>query len=137
MPCFHPIRQNRKQSTFQILTRHPTYYLPEGDLFIIVQQTQFRIHSYFLLRESIHFQRLLNPFSYSISTAPGISAARPLILTDITSRNLAIFLWVFYTPRFGHYQHSLHNWLIIHTYAIQWGFPTIQLLAERHIIKQH
>jgi len=137
MPCFHTSRRNRKRPTVQILTRHPIYHFPDGDLFIIVQQTQFRIHSHLLLRESIHFQQLLNPFSHSLPTAPGISAARPLILTDTTSRDFAIFLWVFYTPRFGRYQHSLHNWLIIHTYAIQWGFPTIQQLAERHIVKQH
>ena len=135
MPCFYIAKRNRKRHTIQILTRHPIYYFPEGDLFIIVQQTQFRIHSYFLLRESTHFQQLLNPFSSFLPTTPGISAARPLILNDTSSRNFAIFLWVFYTPHFGRYQHSLHNWLIIHTYAIRWEFPIIQQLAEQHIIK--
>jgi len=141
MPCFPIIRTYRNRptprtlSTPRILTQHPIYYFAEGDLFIVTQQTQFRIHSYFLVRESIHFRQLLNPFLHHSSTAPGISASHPLILTDVTSTNFAIFLWVFYTPYFGYYQHSIHNWLIIHTYAVQWGIPTVQQLAISHIFK--
>lgn len=117
----------------RIITRHPTYYLPGGDLFIQIQRVLFRIHSYFLLRESTHFQRLLTPSPHEPPRTIGTSISHPLILTDVLPSNFAIFLWVFYNPHFGQYDTSLHHWVIIHTYALTWNFPEVRTLAERYL----
>src|SRR5271155_2097698 len=120
--------------TSQIVARHSTYYFPGGDLFITVQRVLFQIHSHFLLRESTHFLRLLTPSPHDLPVTIGTSAIRPLILTDITPSNFAIFLWVFYNPRFGQYETTHQNWIIIHNYSLIWNFPEVRHLAEHHLL---
>src|SRR5271154_2839053 len=66
-------------------------------------------------------------------TVRNTSPIQPLILTDISPRNFAIFLWVFYNPQFGRYIMTLQDWTIIHNYSIAWNFPEVRHLAERHL----
>src|SRR5271154_6390625 len=132
-PLFDIDGRNDDQPLSQIITRHPTYYLSGADLFVIVQRVLFRIHSYFLLRESTHFQQLLSTSPHDLPNIIGTSPTRPLILTDISPRNFAIFLWVFYNPQFGRYITTLQHWTIIHNYSIAWNFPEVRFLAERHL----
>ena len=133
VPFFDIDGRDEEQYTSRVITRHSTYYLTGGDLFIQVQRIIFRIHSHFLFRESHHFQRLLASSPHDPPSNIGKSNTRPLILTDITPTNFAIFLWVFYNPRFGQYDTSTHNWVIIHTYALTWDFPEVRHLAERYL----
>src|SRR5271156_6861944 len=132
-PLFDIDGQDDDQPISRIVARHPTYYLPGADLFVTVQRVLFRIHSYFLLRESTHFQRLLSTSPHDLPNIIGTSPTRPLILTDISPSNFAIFLWVFYNPQFGRYITTLQNWTIIHNYSIAWTFPEVRFLAERHL----
>src|SRR5271163_2811255 len=87
VPFFDIDGRDEARPTSRIVTRHPTYYLPGGDLFITVQRVLFRIHGYFLLRESSHFLRLLTSSPHDPPVTTGTSATRPLILTDIIPSN--------------------------------------------------
>src|SRR5271156_4606475 len=55
---------------------HIEYYLPGGDLFILVDDTLFRIHSYFFHRESQNWQNLLG------TTTTGRAPNAPLIFKN-------------------------------------------------------
>ena len=117
----------------RIVTRHPIYYLLGADLFIRIQQVLFRIHSYFLIRESIHFQRLLVPSPHDPPRTLGTSLSHPLVLTDTTPSHFAVFLWVFYNLQFGQYHNSQANWIIIRTLAIQWQFSEVLRLTNQYL----
>src|SRR5271155_2022952 len=90
---------------------HIEYYLPGGDLFILVDNTLFRIHSYFFRRESQNWRNLLG------TTTTGRMADAPLILNDefplcppATPSLFTNFLWVFYNPRYSIYEASSATW---------------------------
>ena len=79
------------------IRNHIKYYDPGGDLFTLIDDTLFRIHSYFFHCESLDWQNLLG------TTTTGHTADAPLILTDefvlyppATPILFAQFLWVFY-----------------------------------------
>src|SRR5271155_2854311 len=55
---------------------HIEYYVPGGDLFILIDNTLFRIHSYFFHRESQDWRNLLG------TTRTGRTADAPLILNN-------------------------------------------------------
>ena len=126
-------RDDNDNRPSRIVTRHPTYYLFGADLFIRIQRVIFCVHSYFLLRESVHFQRLLTPSPHDPPRTLGTSLARPLVLTDTTPSHFAIFLWVFYNPHFGQYNTSQTNWTIVRSLAIQWQFLEVLQLADQHL----
>src|SRR5271155_5795592 len=93
VPFFDIDGRDEEQYTSRVITRHSTYYLTIRDLFIQVQRILFRIHSYFLFRESHHFQRLLAPSPHNPASNIGKSITRPLVvLMNITPTNFAIFL---------------------------------------------
>ena len=90
---------------------HIEYYLPGGDLFILVDNTLFRIHSYFFRRESQNWRNLLG------TTTTGRTADAPLILNNefplrplATPSLFANFRWVFYNPRYSIYEASSATW---------------------------
>ena len=87
------------------------YYLPGGDLFVLVDNTLFHVHSYFFRRESQDWRNLLG------TTTTGHSADAPLILNNkfalyppTTPLLFASFLWVFYNPRYSIYKASQQTW---------------------------
>ena len=93
--------------------RHPLYFIPDGDTTIKVYHSSnsltsvlnvpcrqvedciFRIHRYFLVRESKHFR---STFVTSIpcKDPPGSSETNPYVLEDVSSEAFADLLWVFY-----------------------------------------
>src|SRR5271163_5265941 len=80
VPFFDIDGHDEEQYTSRVITPHSTYYLTGGDLFIQVQRILFRIHSYFLFRESHHFQRLLAPSPHDPPSNIGKSITCPLVL---------------------------------------------------------
>lgn len=58
----------------------------------------FRVHRYFLERESSYFRLRLDNSTRPDREAPGSSELNPLVLDEATSDAFACFLWVFYNP---------------------------------------
>lgn len=97
--------------------RHEKYYIPSGDVVFLVSRallhvyafTQtssqvediiFRVHRYFFLRDSPVFRDM-----FSLPTPPepgtnveGASDENPISLPQVTSKEFAHFLWLFYKP---------------------------------------
>ena len=124
----------RLNSPASIIHNHIEYYLPGGDLFILVDDTLFRIHSYFFRRESQDWRNLLG------TTTTGRTADAPLILNEefairppATPLLFANFLWVFYNPRYSIYDASSTTWRQIQLYAIHWRMDQVQHLAYREL----
>ncbi|KAH9042763.1 hypothetical protein EDB85DRAFT_2271580 [Lactarius pseudohatsudake] len=112
--------------------RHGVYFLFEGDIIIRVEDSIFRVHRYFLTRESTHFRSL---FSSSYRDPPGTTEANPVVLEDATSEAFADFLWVFYNPEYSIYIATPEKWQRILALAQKWKFIQVEKLCERELEK--
>lgn len=63
-----------------------------------VENYIFRVHRYFLQRESAYFRLRLDPSTHPGQVLPGSSEDYPLVLEGATPDAFACFLWVFYNP---------------------------------------
>ena len=113
-------------SPMSSLRHHPNYYLPGGDLYIQVATTLFRIHSYFLVRESFIWQQFLR------GTTRGRTQNSPIQLihelpspTSTTPDTFPDFLWVFYNPLYFNYDAPSQLWFNIMSYAVLWGMDNV------------
>jgi hypothetical protein len=71
-----------------------------------VDNTLFRVHRYFFIRDSSWFwEELPYPLPPG-ETTEGSSEKRPFVLEDITREEFALFLWVFYNPFVFRHPHS-------------------------------
>ncbi|KAL9712208.1 hypothetical protein Ac2012v2_005287 [Leucoagaricus gongylophorus] len=123
-------------SAFRSLTRHEEYYLPGGDLFLLVEHHIFRVHRYFFERESTYFKgKLATPASPG-SIRPGTSESSAILLEDVRVHEFARFLWVFYNPKYSLYNTSVADWTAILSLAHRWAFPEVKALAVRELEKQ-
>jgi hypothetical protein len=100
---------------------HPKYYLPGGDLYVLVSHftfvvfvnsltlpgtqingTMFRIHSFFFNRESAFFRDVSASMdavgSAEENEEKGKSEDRAIRVLDVTVEEFERFLWVFYNP---------------------------------------
>ena len=124
----------RPNSPSRVIRNDREYYLPGGDLFVLVESTLFRIHSYFFTRESRMWRHSLG------NTTKGRESNNPLDLnTDvypfspIIPTDFASFLWVFYNPRHSLYETTEAHWLTIQRYAIIWDMQEVLNLAYREL----
>ena len=83
---------------------HSTYYLPGGDLYIIIQNIIFCIHCYFFKCDSPRFKEWFDTSNGTPSQPNGRTLSTAFILDNIQPDEFADFLWVFYNPT-----HSLYN----------------------------
>jgi len=60
-----------------------------------VEDKIFRIHKYFLTRESKHFRSMLVA-AIPCRDPPGSSETNPVVIEDATSEAFANLLWIFY-----------------------------------------
>ncbi|KIM46830.1 hypothetical protein M413DRAFT_263918 [Hebeloma cylindrosporum] len=89
------VEQMRTEDKARTLVHHQQYYISGGDLFIIVEQTLFRVHSQ-LFRDSDWFS---NKLSASPGGRPqGFDDSTAIILDGLSPGDFAKFLGFFYTP---------------------------------------
>jgi hypothetical protein len=112
-PSPMPIKINSSTDT---ASHHGEYYITGADLIVRVrgfpieimllsksenrqvQDTLFRIHRYFFLRESAHFRSKLPHAPSPGDSHKGSSDNNPLVLDDALKVDFERFLWVFYNP---------------------------------------
>jgi len=112
--------------------RHMVYFIPEGDITIKVDDTVFRIHRYFLIKESKHFRSMLIP-AIPCRDPPGSSETNPVVLEDAESEAFADLLWVFYNPKYSIYTATVDKWKRILNLAQQWSFIEVEKLCVREL----
>ena len=120
------------------ITRHSSYFLTRGDLYILCERVMFRVHSYFFERESILYQERLRLAERNPLLWTGQTSARPYVVqsTDITAEDVSHFLWVFYNPAYSLYNTaSLSTWASILKCARYWNFPQVIDLVDREVAK--
>ncbi|KAH9008268.1 hypothetical protein EDB83DRAFT_2323193 [Lactarius deliciosus] len=116
------------------VVRHGVYFFHDGDIIIRVEDTVFRIHKFFLTRESKHFWAI---FMTNVPSRdpPGSSELNPVVLKDATSEAFADFLWVFYNHEYSIYSATLEKWKRILALAQEWGFIQVERLCVRELEK--
>lgn len=121
-------------STLAVPTmRHSGYFIHEADLTIRVDRYVFRVHRFFLERESAYFRLRLEKSSHPERNPPGSSESNPLVLDDATSEAFARFLWVFYNPKYSVYNATPEEWSSILELAQKWGFRHVEELCIREL----
>ncbi|KAI9465151.1 hypothetical protein BJY52DRAFT_1245376 [Lactarius psammicola] len=114
--------------------RHKVYFFPDGDITIRVEDSTFRVHRYFLIRESIYFQSMLVG-TIPCLDPPGSSETNPVVLKDATSEGFADLIWVLYKPQYSTYSATLDKWKRILTLAQQWSFIQVEELCVKELEK--
>ncbi|KDQ23567.1 hypothetical protein PLEOSDRAFT_1023681, partial [Pleurotus ostreatus PC15] len=104
------------------LIQHQRYYLSDGDLYALSDNTIFRIHAHFLQKHSVWIQ-----------TQPHLAGReedKPLVLCEgISANDFAKVLWVFYDETLER-QASGEEWFGILLTAEKMQMPRVQLLAS-------
>ncbi|KAH9067765.1 hypothetical protein EDB87DRAFT_37252 [Lactarius vividus] len=117
----------------QRIPRHELYYIHGGDVVFNVDNTLFRVHRYFFIRDSLWFQ---NKLPYPLppgEITEGSSDNFPLTLVDISKIEFEHFLWVFYNPKYSLYDADVDTWTSILKLAHRWEFIEVKALAVRRL----
>ncbi|KAI5122321.1 hypothetical protein M0805_002488 [Coniferiporia weirii] len=113
--------------------RHDEYYIPDGDVVLKVEKTPFRVHRYFLVRESPVFRDMLSLPPPSNKVLEGASDGNPIHLPQVKATEFAHFLWVFYNPKYSVYDAPLDTWIAILQLAHRWEFAEVRELVFREL----
>ncbi|KAF8622941.1 hypothetical protein AX15_006617 [Amanita polypyramis BW_CC] len=122
-----------ESGSFFALTRHDEYFLTGGDLFVMVDHVQFRIHKFFFERESPFFRSQFTAPAAPGAHKPGSSESTAIILDGLKPAEFARFLWVFYNPKYSIYNASVDDWSVILRLAHRWTFHEVKELAIREL----
>ncbi|KAI0300451.1 hypothetical protein B0F90DRAFT_1668282 [Multifurca ochricompacta] len=99
----------------------------------LVENTLFRVHRYFLIRDSAYFRdKLPQPFSPGESSK-GSSDRNPLVLDNVLKVEFERLLWVFYNPKYSLYDAGIEEWTSILKLAHDWNFIEVKALAVREL----
>lgn len=118
---------NSTQDGNPLAHHHPEYYLGDGNITFIVENTLFRIHRYFFERESEDF---IQSFA---NHQDGTSDEGPFRLEGITSNDFATFLWVWYSPKYRLDKKFKDHWLVILELSTRWRFSRMKELAVEQL----
>ena len=113
------------------------YYLPRGDLYILIDNTIFHIHRYLITHDSTMINAMLDTAEEDIGKQPtGSSQTDPLFLKSefTTPHTFTLLLSIIYNPKYNIYEnHTWQDWFDILYIAIYWGFGEIEWLAMQQI----
>lgn len=107
---------------------HPEFYLRDGNITFIVENTLFCVHRFFFERESQVFMR-----EFAQAPQDGISDDNAFRVEDVTSVDFATLLWVWYSPKYRLDRTSLDNWLVVLELSTRWQFLEMKKLAVERL----
>lgn len=107
---------------------HPEFYLPDGNITFLVEDTFFCVHRSFFDRESqVFIQELAQALQ------DGTSDDSAIRVQDVTSVDFATLLWVWYSPKYRLDKKSSDNWLVILELSTRWQFLEMKKLAVEQL----
>ena len=112
------------------------YYLPGGDLYILIGNTMFRVHHYFLTRDSGTIHCKLEAAELDKDAPTGATRTDPICLHDefTNARTFSLILSIIYNPQYNLYNgYTRCDWFNILYVAVSWEFKEIQRLAMQQI----
>ncbi|KDQ59002.1 hypothetical protein JAAARDRAFT_649995 [Jaapia argillacea MUCL 33604] len=93
----------------------------------LVEDTLFKVHSFFFERDSEYFRTVFLQHGSS-------SESNPIIIEDVSITSFESFLGVFYPRHFAkHTATTVEEWTSILALATKWSFDTIRTLAMREL----
>jgi len=106
--------------------QHESYYLDDGNIVFLVEDILFRVHRFFLLRDSQVFRDMLSiPVPPASSSPEGSSDDNPIVLLQVKSADFALLLGIYYNPTFGHKTITIEEWFSILALADKWQMETL------------
>ncbi|KAI9511473.1 hypothetical protein F5148DRAFT_1280749 [Russula earlei] len=117
------------------LVKHQVYYLRDADVIFRAENTLFKVHKHFFMRESPRFRDMFRSPSIPCTDPPGSSDTNPVVLKDTSADSFAAFLWVFYNPKYSIYIADVDQWWDILNLAQRWEFEEVELLCLRELEK--
>ncbi|KAJ2915208.1 hypothetical protein MD484_g5192, partial [Candolleomyces efflorescens] len=118
------------------LKKHEQYYMLGGDLFVLIDDVIFKVHSYFFKREARNFFEdgpTDGASGQSVRDCDGRTEDQPIRILDVTVQEFEQFLWVFYNPRYSIYDAPIAAWFSILKLAHRWDFPIVKAFALREL----
>jgi len=115
---------NGSQNGVSRVNHHSEYYLKDGNVTFLVENTLFRVHRHFFERESQFFIEVFTKTPQEVTS--GTSAYR---LDNISSADFAKLLWVWYSPMYRRDIKPKEHWLVILELSTKWQFPDMKKLA--------
>jgi len=106
------------------ISRHPDYYLEDGNIVFLVEKILFRVHRYFFTRESKVFRDMFSMPSGTETIVEGLSDDKPIFLEGVKSVDFQRLLWLFYDPSHKHLTSHAETLLSIMTLADKWEFDS-------------
>ncbi|KAH9006313.1 hypothetical protein EDB86DRAFT_711451 [Lactarius hatsudake] len=138
IPFFIPLPQEQlsvmDNPDHRPAVRHELYFFPDGDTIIRVEDSVFRIHRFFLTRESNYFWSMFLT-TVPCYVPPGSSESNPVVLIGATSEAFADLLWVFYNREYSIYSATFEKWKRILALARKLGFFRVERLCVQELQK--
>ncbi|KAG1727468.1 uncharacterized protein EDB91DRAFT_1061124 [Suillus paluster] len=106
------------------IEHHPEYYLRDGNIIFLVENTLFCVHRLFFERESQFF---IEKFAHA--PQDGISDDNAFLVEGVTSADFAKLLWVWYSPKYRLDNKTSEHWLVILELSTRWKFLRMKELA--------
>ncbi|PCH35735.1 hypothetical protein WOLCODRAFT_107761 [Wolfiporia cocos MD-104 SS10] len=115
-------------------SRHERFYLSDGNVVFLVEDTLFRVHRYFFLHGSKVFEDMFSMPSPQGEDFEGNSDHRPIYLEGTSCIDFARFLSIFY-PRSvcKPDPEATDEWASVLALAVKWQFDDIQALATTRL----
>ncbi|KDQ53599.1 hypothetical protein JAAARDRAFT_91085, partial [Jaapia argillacea MUCL 33604] len=107
--------------------KHKSFYIHDDMVVFLVEDTLFRVHSFFFKRDSEYFRTLLSQHGPSSETYP-------IKLDGISVADFETFLGVLYPTDFSKCTATTADeWTSVLALATKWSFTTIRSLAIREL----
>ncbi|KDQ53598.1 hypothetical protein JAAARDRAFT_197399 [Jaapia argillacea MUCL 33604] len=107
--------------------KHELFYIHDNMAVFLVEDTLFKVHSFFFQRDSEYFRTLLSQHSPS-------SESHPIKLGGVSVVNFVTFLGVLYPIDFTkHTVATVDEWISVLALATKWSFTTLRSLAIREL----
>ncbi|KAG1730954.1 uncharacterized protein EDB91DRAFT_1059088 [Suillus paluster] len=115
---------NHSQNGVSRVHHHPDYYLKDGNITFLVEDTLFRVHRHFFECESQFFIK-----EFAKAPRDGTSDSSAFRLEQVTSANFEKLLWVWYNRTYRRERMPKDHWLVILDLSTIWQFPEMKKLA--------
>jgi hypothetical protein len=111
--------------------KHKDFYLDDGNVIFLVDNTYFKVHRFFFQRDSQFFR---DAFDRDLSPTGLYTAEELASFKDITSLDFERFLGVLYPKDFSKpTATTVDEWTSILDLSVRWDFESIQSLATEQL----
>ncbi|KAL1746690.1 hypothetical protein HDZ31DRAFT_33659 [Schizophyllum fasciatum] len=109
------------------VAKHATYYFPEGNMSVLIDDTLFRIWTATFRMHSSSFEKQYPSYRDT-------SDSSPLRLDNVTANEFEKLLWVLYPPAFDQERPKIvADWLAILKLSTMWNLVSARNLAIRRL----